>query len=438
MQQKTPGKNSSPPTPPIGENNQVGQKNPRPNSPLFVPLDTDEARDEVTDYDPTVGRPLSNKERSSKKKSTGAKKRKRGQNTVDLGSLAMSADTFTSIQALPDGETVDTRHRLDAKTKKEALNHLIASIPEVHRAAARGDKTYLNEQLKKFTGQGSCRAGEGSEGWILRGLRSRLKHYQMTGVAWMRENEGTDALGGILADSMGLGKTVMTIANIVNGLEDPLAETLPTLICVPSSLLAQWEAELNKHIDQDWLRKKNLQMVVPFHHKMESEPFVRLLEGAFIVLTTHHEVRRSCSKVKFPTDISTAEEREAWFKENRNKLRGILYKIRWRRFVIDEVKFCFGVRYMLMLTTAGPLHQVPPVTNESGNAGNQCSLSMGDKRHTHNQRTQRTLPLLSTAESADDWNPSKLLPKLRRQNKRRPKTSPGTSQQIHDTANSFG
>lgn len=44
-------------------------------------------------------------------------------------------------------------------------------------------------------------------------MRTTLKHYQVLGVAFMRdrENESHEPRGGILADEMGLGKTLMML-----------------------------------------------------------------------------------------------------------------------------------------------------------------------------------------------------------------------------------
>jgi SNF2 family DNA or RNA helicase len=328
-------------------------------SPLFVPLDNDNTQIEQytrgSDYPPseppvdntnnteialngTPGdTPQPNKERSFKKKSNGSRKRKRPSgNTVDMANLAPSGEAFTNIPALPEGQTVDNRFTLTSRYKADALKNLLDGIPEEHQAVAKQDRAYLDRQMTKFTGHGACYGGEKSEGWNVKGMRTQLKNYQVTGVGWMRENEGTNAKGGILGDAMGLGKTVMMIANIVNGYDDRSADTLPTLVCVPSSIMDQWMKELDRHIDPAWLKKHKLH-ILPFNQKMNSEFFPRVLENAFIVVATHHDVRRSCDKVKFPAGLTSTEEREAWFAENKDDLRGILHKIKWRRFVIDEV-----------------------------------------------------------------------------------------------------
>ncbi len=70
-----------------------------------------------------------------------------------------------------------------------------------------------------------------------------LRDYQSEGVAWLVDR--LSMLGGaLLADEMGLGKTVQTI-----GAMAALRKASPgwkSLIVVPSSLLANWEAELER------------------------------------------------------------------------------------------------------------------------------------------------------------------------------------------------
>ena len=45
-----------------------------------------------------------------------------------------------------------------------------------------------------------------------RALTRPLLGFQREGLRWMVENESTDARGGILADEMGMGKTIQCIA----------------------------------------------------------------------------------------------------------------------------------------------------------------------------------------------------------------------------------
>jgi SNF2 family DNA or RNA helicase len=59
-----------------------------------------------------------------------------------------------------------------------------------------------------------------------------------------RENNSHEPKGGILADQMGLGKTVMMLANIVNGRPDPKKKQRATLIVAAPALVSQWRSEV--------------------------------------------------------------------------------------------------------------------------------------------------------------------------------------------------
>ncbi|KAF3937151.1 hypothetical protein ABW19_dt0208999 [Dactylella cylindrospora] len=85
-----------------------------------------------------------------------------------------------------------------------------------------------------------------------------LKGHQRTGVLWMLRKEGAlaqstidDPLkGGILADDMGMGKSLTTLALIVTSL-DSFAESVPvatTLLICPKSVITSWEEQIRQHV----------------------------------------------------------------------------------------------------------------------------------------------------------------------------------------------
>lgn len=75
-------------------------------------------------------------------------------------------------------------------------------------------------------------------------LQAQLRPYQYEGYRWL-SFLWDHALGGILADDMGLGKTVQTIAAVLRARElNP--ELPPFLVIAPTSVVANWAAELRK------------------------------------------------------------------------------------------------------------------------------------------------------------------------------------------------
>ncbi|WP_292770548.1 SNF2-related protein, partial [Nostoc sp. NOS(2021)] len=76
------------------------------------------------------------------------------------------------------------------------------------------------------------------------GFQGQLRPYQERGAAWLSFLERW-GLGACLADDMGLGKTVQFIAFLLHLKEQDALEN-PTLLVCPTSVLGNWEREVNK------------------------------------------------------------------------------------------------------------------------------------------------------------------------------------------------
>ncbi|MEH2290555.1 DEAD/DEAH box helicase [Nostoc sp.] len=76
------------------------------------------------------------------------------------------------------------------------------------------------------------------------GFKGQLRPYQERGAAWLSFLERW-GLGACLADDMGLGKTIQFIAFLLHLKEQDVLEN-PTLLVCPTSVLGNWEREVNK------------------------------------------------------------------------------------------------------------------------------------------------------------------------------------------------
>ncbi len=76
------------------------------------------------------------------------------------------------------------------------------------------------------------------------GFQGQLRPYQERGAAWLSFLERW-GLGACLADDMGLGKTIQFIAFLLHLKEQDVLEN-PTLLVCPTSVLGNWEREVNK------------------------------------------------------------------------------------------------------------------------------------------------------------------------------------------------
>jgi superfamily II DNA or RNA helicase len=118
------------------------------------------------------------------------------------------------------------------------------------------------------------------------GFTATLRPYQQQGVNWLqhlREN----GLGGLLADDMGLGKTAQTIAHVV--IEEAAGRLdHPALVVVPTSLVANWTAELARFAPL-------LRVVVL--HGLDRHTKRRDLTGVHIVITTYTVLTRDIEEM---------------------------------------------------------------------------------------------------------------------------------------------
>ncbi|KAJ0120654.1 hypothetical protein J7T55_015385 [Diaporthe amygdali] len=133
--------------------------------------------------------------------------------------------------------------------------------------------------------------------------------------------------GGIVADPMGLGKTLTMIALAATDLESVQHGEFPmidnsiehrdngvTLIIVPPPLLGTWQEQLFEHLFEG-------KMSLRLHYGKAKLVDPKDLQGVAIVLTTYHTV-------------------SADFKnKGRDKESSVLFSTQWRRVVLDEAHF---------------------------------------------------------------------------------------------------
>lgn len=136
-----------------------------------------------------------------------AKEKKSAQDATRLHRSLVYSNVFRQ-QA---GENAPEQPTFSSRNKADALKELIASVPTEHQKSAKDDTQALLRATKQFDGRGSCKA-DGNGMWKVKGMATSLKHYQVMGTSFMRrrENDLHEPRGGLMADQMGLGKTVMS------------------------------------------------------------------------------------------------------------------------------------------------------------------------------------------------------------------------------------
>ncbi|QIW99174.1 hypothetical protein AMS68_004692 [Peltaster fructicola] len=240
------------------------------------------------------------------------------------------------------------------KNKSAALKSLLQSIPAKDKEAARSDTIKL-DNASKVIGARKVKYGS-EEGFLLNGMKTPLKHYQVLGLAFMRDRENNERRprGGILADGMGLGKTVEALANIVNGKQLQKGMPKATLIVVPPNLMAQWLAETKKHVyteeevikrdaifgqesnEQRLSAKHGLKAVAIFKDVQKMKNLVAFLQKQDVVFATYPAVLKSYPPMNPPKELHTSQQKNEWYEKHFFEKAGPLHQIKWHRIILDE------------------------------------------------------------------------------------------------------
>lgn len=217
-------------------------------------------------------------------------------------------------------------------TKSTQLQRLLANIPEgSNTKEAKSDKVKLQQASRSF-GYAKVKAVDGK--WLIKGMKSTLYHYQLLGAQWMIQRELSDEApyGGLLADGMGLGKTVQTLACMVGnppGEPDRNRGVKATLIVVPSSVIEQWLDEIRNHAEVTCFPKV-------MRYKASSKIPVEVMRDLDIVVCSYQEVMR---QFPFPNqkdrDMIANIGYKKWWKKA-SKSMGELFGVYWYRVVLDE------------------------------------------------------------------------------------------------------
>ncbi|KAJ1898666.1 DNA repair protein rad16 [Kickxella alabastrina] len=150
-------------------------------------------------------------------------------------------------------------------------------------------------------------------------LKIKLLPFQQEGVWWMSQQESSMFHGGILADEMGMGKTLQTIALLL------VNRGKPTMVICPTVALLQWKSEIEAATDA---------LAVFIYYGDERKK----------LLDKNGAINQS-ELAKYDVVLTTYSVMETGFRRERTgfRLKGQLYKekallhsIKWFRIVLDE------------------------------------------------------------------------------------------------------
>ncbi|KAI1753994.1 SNF2 family N-terminal domain-containing protein [Xylaria castorea] len=165
-------------------------------------------------------------------------------------------------------------------------------------------------------------------------MKTSLHAHQVIGTSWMlgRELCETDPRGGILADEMGMGKTLETLACIVSNRpteDDTKIHAKATLIIAPAIAIKQWEEEIRRHVDTEYIN-------TILHYKQSKDIPIEFLKVADVILASYQEMVRHFPSKKLKAQLqNNSRSEQEYQKSYKNKL-GLLFQIPFWRVVLDE------------------------------------------------------------------------------------------------------
>lgn len=181
----------------------------------------------------------------------GRKSQKAGQESTILTlEMLHSHNTIEAGQEMAELPVLDGFNATTVKAQKEHFRGLSSKDPDADKKQIRGDALMV-DRARGFFGR---RYKVSGEKYLVRNMKTPLFAYQFAAAGWMirREKSAEEPQGGILADSMGLGKTLETLACVAGNppSEEDLESGLrTTLVIVPANAVGQWIEEVWKHCD---------------------------------------------------------------------------------------------------------------------------------------------------------------------------------------------
>lgn len=141
-----------------------------------------------------------------------------------------------------------------------------------------------------------------------------LLNFQLEGLSWMiKQEEEGQYKGGILADEMGMGKTIQMLSLMMHDRTKG-----PNLVVAPTVALMQWKSEIETHTN-------NILKVGLFHGASRAKDITELKD--FDVILTSYAVVESCYR----------KERYGFTKKHKKvKEKSILHQKKFYRVILDE------------------------------------------------------------------------------------------------------
>ncbi|KAE9394295.1 hypothetical protein BT96DRAFT_998675 [Gymnopus androsaceus JB14] len=259
------------------------------------------------------------------------------QNGFDVDDSAMGFEDLSSLSSDPDEEPLPKKSKKKVKKskakpkkgKKADQSNPILSVRELKREERElrrklgrkltwAEKSTIalhkhHPELKSVWGdlEANIKVVKPAESQQPANIKLTLLPFQRESLHWMKKQEEGVWKGGMLADEMGMGKTIQVIALLVSDRKKP------NLVIAPTVAIMQWRNEIEAHTDG---------MKVLVWHGSSRETNVSELKKHDVVLTTYAILE------------SVFRKQESGFKRQGKmiKEKSPIHQIVWNRVILDE------------------------------------------------------------------------------------------------------
>jgi len=170
---------------------------------------------------------------------------------VAVGDTLMSEDEFKKLLKKSDGlikyktqyiyvnqKDLEKLHSHFSETKElTAFQMFRSALSGEYRGAKIALTDEVRDMIRELT--------QVKEIPLPKGIKADLRPYQHRGYSWMYRNAQI-GFGSVIADDMGLGKTLQVITALLKYKEEGLLAAAKALVVVPTGLLTNWQAEIEK------------------------------------------------------------------------------------------------------------------------------------------------------------------------------------------------
>lgn len=202
------------------------------------------------------------------------------------------------------------KNNTKAKAKAKAKSKPKVSVFERNTARLFQHHPYLEKVFEELENGPVCAVERAPQP---DGMTIRLLPFQLEGLNWLKHQEDSKYNGGVLADEMGMGKTIQTIALLMSDLDKR-----PSLVVAPTVALMQWKNEIEQHT--------NKKLSVYIYHGASRTSNMADLKGFDVILTTYSVLESVYRKQMYGFKRKTGTVKEP----------SVLHSIDFYRVILDE------------------------------------------------------------------------------------------------------